>query len=201
MDRATRLKLAAGVLFVGMAASLLLGRHLPTASNAAPRESQPVLRHRREPLEASGVTSARRTPPIAAHALAGTSPAPPTLLTPAPSSPEAPTLPRSYPEAGQRMASRWGVSFAFGTETQCLVEHPRRHRVADGDTLVGLAQRYLGSAEYARLIYEANCDLLSDPDLLPIGLELKIPEAPSEEPAPRDVAAPLAPIDSRRRGG
>ena len=49
------------------------------------------------------------------------------------------------------------------------------HTVVDGDTLTALAARYLGSEERYLEIYELNRDLLSSPDLLPIGRALKIP--------------------------
>lgn len=48
------------------------------------------------------------------------------------------------------------------------------HRIVDGDTLSRLAQRYLGSSKRFLEIYEANRDRLQSPDLLPIGLELRI---------------------------
>jgi nucleoid-associated protein YgaU len=51
----------------------------------------------------------------------------------------------------------------------------RRHRIADGDTLPRLAERYLGSAERYLEIYEHNRDVLHSPDELPIGVELRIP--------------------------
>jgi nucleoid-associated protein YgaU len=50
-----------------------------------------------------------------------------------------------------------------------------RHRVADGDTLARLAHRYLGSADRQEEIFAANRDVLTEPDLLPIGVVLKIP--------------------------
>lgn len=49
------------------------------------------------------------------------------------------------------------------------------HRIRDGDTLSGLARRYLGSRERYWEIYDANRDRLKDPDLLPIGIEIRIP--------------------------
>ncbi|MEN6451915.1 MAG: hypothetical protein ABFC96_15605 [Thermoguttaceae bacterium] len=54
----------------------------------------------------------------------------------------------------------------------------RTHRIVDGDTLAGLAERYLGSAARANEIFAANRDVLLDPKLLPIGVTLRIP--PSE---------------------
>ena len=53
------------------------------------------------------------------------------------------------------------------------------HRIRDGDTLSGLARRYLGSRDRYREIYDANRDRLKNPDLLPIGVEIRIPMAAS----------------------
>jgi nucleoid-associated protein YgaU len=52
----------------------------------------------------------------------------------------------------------------------------RTHIVVDGDSLERLAGRYLSDPQRSREIYELNRELLSAPDLLPIGAELKIPE-------------------------
>ncbi len=52
---------------------------------------------------------------------------------------------------------------------------PTRHEVTDGDTLPALAARYLGDAGRAPEIFTANRDVLTHPDLLPIGLTLKLP--------------------------
>jgi nucleoid-associated protein YgaU len=53
---------------------------------------------------------------------------------------------------------------------------PRTHIVVDGDSLERLASRYLSDPRRGREIFELNRDLLSAPDLLPIGAELKIPD-------------------------
>ncbi len=52
---------------------------------------------------------------------------------------------------------------------------PKVHKIIDGDTLADLAAQYLGTPKRAREIFEANRDILTDPELLPIGVELKIP--------------------------
>jgi nucleoid-associated protein YgaU len=49
------------------------------------------------------------------------------------------------------------------------------YRVQDGDTLSSVARRFLGSADRYNDVFNANQDVLSDPDLLPVGTELKIP--------------------------
>ncbi len=57
------------------------------------------------------------------------------------------------------------------------------HTVVDGDTLAQLAQKYLGSANRAGELYAYNRDVLSDPELLPIGAELRIPNGAAAKAA------------------
>jgi len=52
---------------------------------------------------------------------------------------------------------------------------PVVHRIVDGDTLRDLAARYLGSEARYLEIFEANRDLLVRPDLLPLGVKIRIP--------------------------
>lgn len=63
----------------------------------------------------------------------------------------------------------------------------QRHRLVDGDTLPKLAERYLGRADLDWAIYEANRGVLSDPQLLPLRVEITIPST--------------AELDSLRQGG
>lgn len=51
----------------------------------------------------------------------------------------------------------------------------RRHRIVEGDTLAGLAQRYLGDESRAGEIQVANLDRLASPEILPLGVTLLIP--------------------------
>ncbi|MEX0793376.1 MAG: LysM domain-containing protein [Pirellulaceae bacterium] len=51
------------------------------------------------------------------------------------------------------------------------------HRIVDGDSLESLAQRYLGDPGLAGALFRANRDVLSDPELLPIGKQITIPRA------------------------
>lgn len=71
-------------------------------------------------------------------------------------------------------------------------ETPSRHVVVDGDTLSTLAVRYLGRADAYLEIYEANRDVLDNPDLLPIGAVLRIPQSSSGSAA-RARLAPQSP--------
>ena len=52
----------------------------------------------------------------------------------------------------------------------------RRHTIRDGDTLESLAARYLGERKRADEIYGANRSLLPQRDVLPIGVEIVIPD-------------------------
>jgi len=52
---------------------------------------------------------------------------------------------------------------------------PSRHRIAEGDTLRRLAEKYLGSRDRYLDIYQANQDILFDSQLIPIGVEIVIP--------------------------
>jgi nucleoid-associated protein YgaU len=49
--------------------------------------------------------------------------------------------------------------------------------VVKGDSLSKIAKREYGDADKWRTIYEANQDLISDPDLIHPGQELRIPGA------------------------
>lgn len=55
-------------------------------------------------------------------------------------------------------------------------ESTRRYTVEKGDTLSRIAERYYGQPSKWRLIYEANQNTISDPDLIYPGQELEIPE-------------------------
>jgi nucleoid-associated protein YgaU len=52
---------------------------------------------------------------------------------------------------------------------------PATYRVRDGDDLAGIAARMYGHPAAAAAIWAANRDLISDPSLLPIGAELRLP--------------------------
>ena len=51
------------------------------------------------------------------------------------------------------------------------------HVVVSGDTLGGLAQKYYGKASRYMKIFEANKDILKNPDLIKVGQKLRIPKA------------------------
>ncbi|MCE9605226.1 MAG: tail protein X [Planctomycetia bacterium] len=75
-------------------------------------------------------------------------------------------------------------------QSRVKASKPKRHRVRDGETLASLAERYYGNAERYIAIYDANRGVLSNPDLLPIGVELAIP--PADQAAASAAAADVA---------
>ncbi|MGD9634764.1 MAG: LysM peptidoglycan-binding domain-containing protein [Pirellulales bacterium] len=72
------------------------------------------------------------------------------------------------------------------------VDALRTHVVIDGDTLTRLAERYLDDPERSAEIYRLNRDVLTNPELLPIGVELRIPA----RERPGDALAALSPTGS-----
>jgi nucleoid-associated protein YgaU len=63
-------------------------------------------------------------------------------------------------------------------ETAADDENPteRYHMVAAGDTLGHIAQKYYGQASKYMKIFEANRDILDDPNLIKVGQKIKIPD-------------------------
>lgn len=67
--------------------------------------------------------------------------------------------------------------------------------VKRGDTLGNIAKKFYGDARRFSLIVSAN--LIANPDQLPVGQELVIPDVPivvNREPAPADMASPASTI-------
>jgi nucleoid-associated protein YgaU len=53
---------------------------------------------------------------------------------------------------------------------------PRTYTVASGDNLSKIAKRFYGDANQWKRIFEANRDIIKDPDLIRPGQTLKIPD-------------------------
>jgi nucleoid-associated protein YgaU len=56
------------------------------------------------------------------------------------------------------------------------------YEVVSGDSLSKIAKRKYGDAGLWKRIYEANTDLIKNPDVIQIGWKLKIPAVPAEAP-------------------
>ena len=84
-------------------------------------------------------------------------------------------MPPRYPATTTANGARWGMPADLMPTVARSADASRVHKIADGDTLGDLARDISGSAARAMEIYAANRDVLADPKLLPIGVELKIP--------------------------
>ena len=73
--------------------------------------------------------------------------------------------------------------------------------VEQGDTLSSIADRLWSDADRWPEVYEANRFQLDDPDDLPVGLTLVLPEAPAATAKPKKVAQPEADSTSRAEPG
>jgi nucleoid-associated protein YgaU len=183
MDPALKIAMALCVLLGGFCAAMLFRRDSPRPALSSPAAAE-QLRIRSRKLAA-----ARVDPPQDSH---GTLPAdlspppspaarPAVVVKPLDRQESPPPLAPKYPEASPTASSRWGASMEMMLP---LKETARTHRIVDGDTLEELAQRYLGSADRAREIFDANRDVLADPKLLPIGAELKMPPIAARQSRP-----------------
>ncbi|HBO42573.1 MAG TPA: hypothetical protein DD670_01285 [Planctomycetaceae bacterium] len=171
MNRGAKIALASAVLLFGVAAAFVYRHPSPPPTSTKPtRHDQMALRQWREPADLPPLPPVRvaemspprpgRTEPRAA--LAETKP-PPML------SPEYP-LPSNSPLRGWEGVPPYQLPEPADSRPALRI-----HKVADGDTLPLLAERYLGSVDRIGEIIEVNRDVLTSPDALPIGIELRIP--------------------------
>lgn len=85
---------------------------------------------------------------------------------------------------GEATVAPWQVAAGPVADSRAVATHV----VRDGDELTSLAARYYGHPGAAEAIWNANRDRLSDPAVLPIGLELRLP-ASWTPPSVRAAAA------------
>jgi hypothetical protein len=155
------------VLLAGLTTALLF-RHTPSAAPPpVPQSTDPLLLHKMSGPPIPALPSERPAARIESQAtsLPGERQRPPAILLPLDPGQPPPELPKVYPGEA-----------APAPPPASQPSDPRRsHKIVDGDTLGALAERYLGSAERSGEIFEANRDLLTSPELLPIGTVLRIP--------------------------
>jgi nucleoid-associated protein YgaU len=167
---------AAVVLLAGLGLALLFRRPSAETELPIPISSDPLVLRKQperrtvavsEVLPGASQTFATPTASAAPRRVS------PTIVTPIDQPAPPPELPKSFPSSSQPVSTRWGSSLSeMLPETASA---PPIHKIIDGDSLALLAERYLGSASRAMEIYEANRNVLAQPELLPIGAELKIP--------------------------
>jgi nucleoid-associated protein YgaU len=172
MDPAVKTAMALCVLLAGICAAMLFRRDPPVPASSAPPAAAPLLIR----------TDTDTSTPADRHAQEPSMiQRPATVVKPLNVRQSPPPLASSYPETDRPSNSRSDASIDMMLPAKGTA---RTHRIIDGDTLAGLAQRYLGSPGRAREIFDANRNVLSDPKLLPIGAELKIPPTDSQQSPP-----------------
>jgi nucleoid-associated protein YgaU len=70
-----------------------------------------------------------------------------------------------------------GSSTAPGPQPTSTIGSGKTYVVVEGDSLSKIARREYGDANKWPTIYEANKDLINDPDLIFPGQKLKVPSA------------------------
>jgi nucleoid-associated protein YgaU len=195
MDQRVRIMVAAGIFLAGLLLAMLLSQPAARVASAGADSTDPlVLRKQAGPAPAALQPGHGATPTGAAEPTRMA----PTVLTPQEGA-APPDLARSYPAGAQSPPdSRWGVSMGAMPSNDGRGQPAATHKIVDGDSLAALAQRYLGSADRAAELFEANHDVLSHPQLLPIGETLKIPPkqpaaAPASNTAPSGAMVPVSP--------
>ncbi|MBN1589002.1 MAG: hypothetical protein JW888_05770 [Pirellulales bacterium] len=193
MDRGVKFALASAVLLLGATVALLY-RH-PSTPTAKPTSSaRPVLRESTRPNPPPSPPEQPR--PQVTRALATPHPRV-TIRASLDKDDPPPELARVYPRPDDWRSSQ-PVEFPGYQLPRPADDKPalRIHKVADGDTLTGLADRYLGSADRAMEIFELNREVLATPGPLRIGIELRIPlqtARPAEDHATLSEP-PLVPV-------
>ncbi len=92
---------------------------------------------------------------------------------------QSPVTPQTLPGAGH---ARPAYATTLPTESDAAAwPEELIHVVHNGDTLEKLAERYLGDSGRALELFDLNREQLSNPHLLPIGAELRIPVPPRRE--------------------
>jgi len=187
MDPAVKTAMALCVLLAGVCTALLFRRAPDQPAPPAPSVANQLLIRYRTPSPALRRRAAARQTPAERDAPTHR---PATVVTPFDRYEPPPSLAHEYPETRHPANSRWGMSMDMVLPVATSSDETvRTHGVVDGDTLASLAQRYLGSTLRADEIHELNRDLLPNPKLLPIGLELKIPPR-KNRPAPHSARPP-----------
>lgn len=72
------------------------------------------------------------------------------------------------------------------------------HEVVAGETLSGIASKYLGTHRRYQELYEANRDVLKSPDAIRVGMKLKIPQSAVDQgvPVPPESLSSGGPVET-----
>jgi nucleoid-associated protein YgaU len=177
-DPAVKFALAICILIGGLFIAIVFRPVISMPAGTIAEMNTPLsLQHQQLPLPTPPPEQSLATMPSADQQLSArptSSPSPTVLSTLGPPQP-GPNSPPRYPVYSSTNSARWGMPLDMMPTVARPADGPQVHKIVDGDTLEALAARYLGSAARAMEIFQANRDVLADPELLPIGVELKIP--------------------------
>jgi nucleoid-associated protein YgaU len=185
MDPALKVAMVLCVLLGGFCAAKMFRRSPPRPVSPTPAAAEQVRTHSPQNVPAPIAQPQEASPCVPAESVAppaSISQRPATVVKPLGRMVSPPPLAPKYPETNRTVGSHWGPSMEMMLPTNRAAT---THRIVDGDTLEGLAQRYLGSPARAREIFDANRNVLTNPRLLPIGVELKIPSTDAQPSRPQ----------------
>ncbi|MEZ6057286.1 MAG: LysM peptidoglycan-binding domain-containing protein [Planctomycetaceae bacterium] len=196
MHRDTKIGLALAILLIGFAGALCFPRHSAVDVAMLELEGADELDAAIELLPVRAYTERRLDKLVDAIDLTAPQPLTPPPFSPSDLSPHGGVTPQPsapppnpIPAIGANRTTATGLSMAGleqGAKTDSsqtngvsknadAVPEETIHTVQAGETLSGLASRYLGSASRFPEIYEANRDVLEHPDALRLNMKLRIP--------------------------
>lgn len=100
------------------------------------------------------------------------------------------------PAGSRARKSNAGASARYTSDADSRGDSGGEYTIAEGDTLSGIASRFLGSANDWPLLIEANPKVLHDPDRIPLGQRIRLPNSRGSSGA-RPSSGPTAFDDSR----
>ncbi|NLX97488.1 MAG: LysM peptidoglycan-binding domain-containing protein [Rhodopirellula sp.] len=207
MNRSVRILLAASVVLTGTSLAMLFRRPASEASRQVQGEADSLVFRERIAPQATMAVPERPTVRIESRVADPVTLREqlPAVLKPLAHGQPPPELAKSYPGSSSGPDDLWDTPTARSSRLPFAHGRNSQHKIVDGDTLTALAQRYLGDSSLWREIFEANQEVLSSPQLLPIGGVLEIPQIPPCEPesaasADSLIQKRLVPLAPRDRG-
>jgi nucleoid-associated protein YgaU len=213
MPLATRLTLVSLVLLIGIGAAMLFRKQSPESATTS-QSTPDALLMRKSPTAAISLSTSRATVVRAAEHPVSNSPPEVSVVRRKPATdrgvralvppdlesrymrPLMPLHQRDKPSAPAKTQAveRFPEPTSSGDTSadENRPKGPRIRIVVDGDSLRSLARRYLGSSDRFMEIYAANRDILSSPELLQIGMQLKIPPNQPAAVQPTETKSPVA---------
>jgi LysM repeat protein len=188
MHRDTQIGLAMAIVLIGFGAALCFPRNAPSqlgtplpnaAALDAAIEAADVKVYPGPPAAkpaAPQEVPVPSTPTAVASTTTSSAAAAASVVPAAPATPSSPPGPAVAGISGSSAAAPDGAGIDSGeVEPSPEETEPLFHVVQSGDTLSGIAQKYLGSVARYPDLYEANRDILASPDALRLNMRLRIP--------------------------